>query len=275
MGHRSGRGHAAAASSRSPSPRSCCRSAAGSTAASSGRCAVSEYLVERMMRGGARQDLLRHLAGQVRHPRVLRRRLRRRARSPMSCSRAPSGLCDAIFRAAAAGRAATSRCSSACPTRSGFPPTRSPRCRTTGCRSCCSRSSGRELFDAVVIDEDGRVLRDPGEAARTRRRTGSGARSRCRAACLPSCTRSGSARERARRVYRHAGQRLARAGRRGASGVQRGRALCRCRHAQRLPRGDRACSASRRDRGAPDAGRARRPDAAATVRHEARRRSHA
>ena len=68
----------------------------------SARCAVSEYLVERMMPRRRRQDLLRDLAGQVRHPRILRRRLSAARRSPMSSSRSRAGLCDAIFRAAAA-----------------------------------------------------------------------------------------------------------------------------------------------------------------------------
>ena len=49
--------------------------------------AVSEYLLERMLRAGARQDLLCDLAVEVRHPAILRRRVSRVRRSPMSCSR--------------------------------------------------------------------------------------------------------------------------------------------------------------------------------------------
>ena len=85
------------------------------------------------------------------------------------------------------------------------------RCRTTGSRSCCFPVERPELFDAVVTDDDGRVLRDPGEDARRPLAAGSGARSRCRAAC---CTSSHALWQRARaprRVHRHAGQRLARA----------------------------------------------------------------
>ena len=60
--------------------------------------AVTEYLIERMIPRRRHTDLLRHRAGQVRHPGVLRRRRSARPRL-LRRAAAAAGLCDAIFRA--------------------------------------------------------------------------------------------------------------------------------------------------------------------------------
>ena len=85
-------------------------------------CAVSEYVVERLISGGA--DKL--------------------------CFVIAPGKSDILeYYSAGYGSAPrrwsprTSPSLSGCLTRSGFPRTRSPNYPTTACRSCCSRSSSR------------------------------------------------------------------------------------------------------------------------------------
>ena len=62
--------------------------------------AVSEYLIERMLQGGADKICFVISPLEIRHPAILRRRDRQDGRrSPMRCSPSRAGLCDAIFRA--------------------------------------------------------------------------------------------------------------------------------------------------------------------------------
>ena len=175
---------AAAASSRWPSPRSCCRSEAGCEGGLERPCAVSEYLVERMIAGGAdkicfvispgKSDIMAYFGasyGERRHR--------------LCGAAAAGGLVRRDFPRDAADRAPTRACWSACPIPSGFPRTR------------FSRTARRRLSFLLFPVErpaavrrrgdrrDGAGAGDPGQAAATPRSTGSGARSRCRA---PSCT---------------------------------------------------------------------------------------
>ena len=146
----------AAASSRSPSPRSCCRWAAACDGDTERPRAVSEYLVERMMRGGAdkicfviapgKSDILEYYGGGI-----------GAAAIAYVVQPRAGGLCDAIFRAAAADRAG--RAGAGRPAGHDLVPGgRALRaCRTTCSPSCSSPSRNPELFDAVVTDDDGRV----------------------------------------------------------------------------------------------------------------------
>ena len=199
-------------------------------------CAVSEYLVERMIRGGAdkicfvispgKSDILEYYGagyGDAAIAYVVQPR--------------PSGLCDAIFRAAPL-IAADEPVIVGLPDTIWFP--------EDGAR----RAAGRRAVVPALSRGAAGVLRrrrarrgraragDPGEANRTPRRTGSGARSRCRAACSPSCTSSGSERGCEDEYFGTLVNAWLARGRRGG-GRQGGRRLRRCRHAERLSRGDR------------------------------------
>ena len=109
-----------------------------------------------------------------------------------------------LRRAAAARRACATRFSARCPLiadrRAGARrPARHDlvsrgracaHCPTTGCRSCCSRWSARSSSTRSSLDERRQRARDPGQAAGRRVRTGSGARSRCRARVLHELARA-------------------------------------------------------------------------------------
>ena len=185
-------------------------------------CAVSEYLVERMIRGGAdkicfvispgKSDILEYYGGA----------LRRRRPSPMWCSRRPSGLCDAIFRAVPL-IAADEAVLVGLPDTVWFPEDGLGRAARRRLSFLLFPVERPELFDAVVLDGEDRV-REIQVKQRGRRLAldlgrvqdaGAGA-----ARAAPAVARA----RRPRRVYRHAGQRLA--GRRAArrSGVKAGSA---------------------------------------------------
>ena len=216
MGHHPGRRPGQPHPAARPSPRSCCRWAAGSTATSSGRAPSASTWSSACSRPAptsicfvispGKSDILEYYGGDMRRGRPSAYVVQPQGRRPVRR--------DLPRRAA--DRGPTSRCWSACPTRSGFPRTASRRCPTTCCRSCCSRSSGRELFDAVVTDERGACRRSRSSSP-TPRRTGSGARFRMPGRVLHELRRAVARARTARRVYRHAGQRLARRGGRGAS----------------------------------------------------------
>ncbi len=114
--------------------------------------AVSEYLVERMVSAArarsasssrpGKSDILEYYGGSHRRHAHLLRRAAAAGRAVRRDLPRP-----------AAGRARRSRCWWACRTPSGFPKTASAPCPTTRSRSCCSRWSGPELFDAVVTDD--------------------------------------------------------------------------------------------------------------------------
>jgi dTDP-glucose pyrophosphorylase len=101
--------------------------------------AVSEYLVERMVRGGAtrvcfvvspgKADILAYYGGSACSAHV-----------SFTVQPQPAGLCDALFRALPMIPPAT-RCSSASPTPCGSRRTATATSPTTGCRSSSSRSS--------------------------------------------------------------------------------------------------------------------------------------
>ena len=179
----------------------------------SGPARSASTCVERMVAAGAdkicfvispgKSDILEYYGAELRPG---GHRLCRAAASRAGCATRSS--------ARAADRAGTSRWWSGCPTRSGFPRTRSPRCPTTARPSCCSRSSGRELFDAVVIDETGRVPEIQVKQPRRRTQLDLGRVQDARRGPARAASALASARPR-RRVSRHAGQCLARRGRRG------------------------------------------------------------
>ena len=182
--------------------------------------AVSEYLVERMLRAGAtrlcfviapgKSDILEYYGGRVGDADVA-----------YVVQPRPAGLCDAIFRALPLVHDGE-EVRSACPTPSGS--------RRTGCRrstdDCLSfllfPVERPELFDAVVTDESGRVR----EIQVKQREPGSrwvwGA-FRMPGAVLRELHALWVERGARRRVLRHPGQRLSRAGRRGERRAARAR----------------------------------------------------
>ena len=112
-------------------------------------------------------------------------------------------------------------------------------CPTIACRSCFSRSSARSCSTPSSTDARRAGAGDPGEAARGRSRTGSGARSRCRARSFTSCTRFGSARDRQDEYFGTlVNAYLASGGARAACAA--GKRLCRRGHARWLSRSDPA-----------------------------------
>ena len=156
--------------------------------------AVSEYLVERMMAAAAPTSSASSSRPASRTSSLLRRRGRRRR--------------DRLLGPAASRPACATRCSARCPSSTpresvliGLPDTIwFPRdglapLADDGLSFLLFPVERPELFDAVVVDGRGRVARDPGQAARRRRRAGSGAPSGCRARSCASCTRCGCARQ--------------------------------------------------------------------------------
>ncbi len=211
-------------------------------------CAVSEYLVERMIRGGAdkicfvispgKSDIMEYYGGE----------LRRRRPSPMWCSRSASGLCDAIFRAApliAAGRAGDRR-----PARHRLVSRRRAlrSCPTTRCPSCSSRSSSPSssmpwcstradgVLEIQVKQQRRRLALDLGRVQDAGPRP-----ARARASSGASATAGDEYIGTLVNAYLAAGGE--------ALGRQGRRRLCRCRHAAWLSRGDRASRPTRRGRG--------------------------
>ena len=204
-------------------------------------CAVSEYLVERMIRGGAdkicfvispgKSDILDYYGAGY-------RRRRDRLRGPAAAERPvrrdlPRGAADRRRRAGDRR-----------PARHGLVPRgrRSRSCRTTRSPSCFPGRAARVLRRRRARRRRPRA-RDPGQAARTPPRTGSGAPSRCRARVLEDLHRLWLRARAARDEYfgTLVNAYLAQGGE--ARRRQGRRSLCRCRHAARLPRGHRRCSA--------------------------------
>ncbi len=216
MGHHPGRRPRQPHPAARPSPRSCCRWAAGGTRRDERPCAVSEYLVERMILGGAdklcfvispgKSDIMEYFGAAY-------------GRAPIAyiVQPQPVGLCDAIFRAGPADRAGRDGDGRAARHRLVSRATRSRSCPTTGCPSCCSRSTRPELFDAVELDAGGRVREHPGQAGRRRGSHWIWGAFKMPGRVFHELRGSGACAERARRISRHAGQRLARRGRRGRS----------------------------------------------------------
>ena len=93
--------------------------------------AVSEYLIERMLQGGADKICFVISPLEIRHPAILRRRDRQTPRSPMRCSPSRAGCATRSF-APSRSSIRPNRCWSVCPTRSGFRKTPSPGSPTTG-----------------------------------------------------------------------------------------------------------------------------------------------
>ena len=214
--------------------------------------AVSEYLVERMIFGRRRQDLLRDLARQVATSWSITARDRRRRHRLCGAAEAGRAVrCD--LPRAAADRPTTSRCWSACPTRSGSPRTRSRHLPDDRLSFLLFPVERPELFDAVVT----RRRRDACEEIQVKQR---GRRDRN---WIWGAFKMPGARlhelhalwlERERRDE-YIGT-LVNAYSRRAAALRRARAasLCRRRHAARLSRGDapagRPCCRRRRDRAA-------------------------
>ena len=205
--------------------------------------AVSEYLIERMVRAGADKicfvispwkcDILQYYGGAVgdvdiayvvpgRRRRAVRRDLPRAAGDPA--------------RRAGPGR----------PARHDLVPRRRAR-RAAGrpaLASCCSRSQQPELFDAVDTDADGRVREIQVKSADARSNWIWGAFKMPGAHAARRCTGSGSsASAQDEFIGTLVNAWLAR-GRRGLGRARR-RELRRCRHAERLPRGDAPAAAAR------------------------------
>ena len=144
-------------------------------------CAVSEYLVDRMIAGGAtklcfvispgKSDILAYYGSGI-----------GAAAAAYVVQPTASGLCDAIFRAAPLVASDEPVMVGPCPTRSGFPKPASRRCRTTAFRSCSSpsRTPPSSMPWSVTIWASFARSRSSGPM---RRRTGSGAPSRCLAMC--------------------------------------------------------------------------------------------
>ena len=185
--------------------------------------AVSEYLVERMVRGGADADLLRDLAGQVGHPGVLRRRASGRRHVCVRRAAAPGGAVRRDLPRPAARRARGGGRWSACPTPSGS--------RRT---ACCALDRRHALVSAVPGRAPGAVRRrGHGRGGRVReiqvKRPDAGSRWIWGAFKMPGARSSRELhalwreRDRARRVHRHAGQRVARARRRARGRARRAR----------------------------------------------------
>ena len=199
-------------------------------------CAVSEYLVERMIRGGAdkicfvispgKSDILEYYGAGY----------RRAPRSPMWCSRSRA---DCATRSSALPAHPDRRAGDGRPARHDLVSRgRALRsCRTTGSPSCFSRSTQPEFFDAVVLDDDGRVreiqVKRPDAASHW---------------IWGAFKMPGRVLEELRRLWRARDATdeyigtlvnacLAAGGE--AVGVQGRQRLCRCRHAARLSRGDR------------------------------------
>ena len=180
----------AAASSRSPSRRSCCRWAAASTAGVERPRAVSEYLVERLVRAGATRAVLRDLARQVRHPRVLRRAGRRRRRRLRRAGAAGGAVRRGLPRAAArprrrggAGRPARHRL-----VPRGRPAGARP---TAASRSCSSRSSGRSSSTRCSPTSRAACARSGSSSATPGSSWVWGAFKHARRECSASCTGCG------------------------------------------------------------------------------------
>ena len=227
---------AAAASSRWPSRRNCCRSAAAAMATGERPCAVSEYLVERMICGGAdklafvigpgKSDILdyygagygeRHgrLCRAAAARRALRRDLPRRA-ADLDDEPVLVGLPDTVWFP-----------------ENGFAALPDDRLVVP---AVPGRAPG--FFDAVLMDEAGRVqeieVKRPGDASRW-----IWGAFKMPARVFHELHRLWLGARPPRRIFRHAGQCLSRGGRRGVRRQGR-RSLCRCRHAGRLSRGDAA-----------------------------------
>ena len=201
--------------------------------------AVSEYLVERMMHGGADKICFVISPGKSDIMRILRRRLRRRpAIAYVVQPRAERAVRRDLPRRAAdrAGRAGDGR-----PARHDLVPggRARARCPTTRCPSCSSRSSGPSSSTPWSATQDGRVLRNPGQAAATPRSNWIWGAFKMPGAVLHELHASVA---RAQRGDEYIGTLvnawLADGGEaRGRHGRRR---LCRCRHAARLSRGDAA-----------------------------------
>ena len=105
-----------------------------------------------------------HLAGQVRHRRVLRRRASGRRTSATWCSREPRGLCDALFRALPL-IGAGDQVLVGLPDTVWFPEDGFRRLGEETLSFLLFPVERPELFDAVVTDRRGAGARDPGQAA--------------------------------------------------------------------------------------------------------------
>ena len=205
--------------------------------------AVSEYLVERMLAGGADQALLRDLARQVRHPALLRRRDRRRQRRLRRSSRGRRPVRRHLPRPAA-DRPRRERGDR--PARHDLVPGgRASRPSTgTGSPSCCSRSSIRSCSTPWRPRRTGGCERiwvksARGALALDLGRDADAGRGAARAARAVAASASGS--------DEYLGTLVTPGSPRGgeASGRARRHGLCRCRHAARLPRGARAAAGRR------------------------------
>jgi hypothetical protein len=195
--------------------------------------AVSEYLVERMIAGGAtkicfvisptKSDIVRYYGGGI-----------GRVDAAFVVQPQAAGLCDAIFRACPLV-ASDELVLVGLPDTIWFPEDALARLPDDVLSFLLFPVERPELFDAVVLDDDDRVRENTGQAARRPVALGLGrlqdAGSRA-ARAVRAVARAGPR----RRVYRHARQCLARARQSGGRRA-RGRALCRCRHARRLSGG--------------------------------------
>ncbi len=205
-------------------------------------CAVSEYLVERMMRGGAdkicfvispgKSDILEYYGGGYG---AAADRLRRAAARRRAVRRDVPRRCRWSRR--------TSRCIVGLPDTIWFPEDALAALPDDELSFLLFPVDRPEFFDAVVIDEDGGVLEIQVKQRAARRRNWIWGAFKMPGGVLARAARALAGARRARRVYRHAGQRLARRRAGARVGVRAGERLCRRRHARRLPRGDRACSA--------------------------------
>ena len=155
----------ARASSRWRSRRSCCRSAAASRERR--RAAARGQRISGRAHGARRrrQDLLRDLALEVRHPAAITAARFGAADIAYVVQPKPAGLCDAIFRALPLIAPDE-------PVMVGLPDTiwfpEDALARAAGRPALFSAVPGGapELFDAVVTDADGRVRAIRGEVAR-------------------------------------------------------------------------------------------------------------
>ena len=172
-----------------------------------------------------------------------------RRASPMWCSRRPRGLCDAIFRAApliARRRAGDRR-----PARHGLVPgdALSRAARRRACRSCSSRSSARSSstpWSSTRTDGCWRSRSSSKDAAShwiwgAFKMPGRVCTS-CSASGASGCAGTSISARWSTPISPRGGE---------ARGRQGRRRLCRCRHAARLPRRDRASVRRGAGRGAP------------------------
>ena len=154
-------------------------------------CAVSEYLLERMVAGGADKICFVISPGQVGHPGLLRRRLSAGFDRLCGAAAARAGLCDAVFRAAPL-IAPDEPVMVGLPDTIWFPETGFAALPDDRFRFCCSPSSSPEFFDAVVLDENGAVREIQVKRTDAASHWIWGALQDARPRCFTTCTHSGS-----------------------------------------------------------------------------------